>query len=34
MFRLFISNKQNRLLVEIKKRCDNSLLNEKYNPAY
>ena len=36
MFRLFISNKQNKLLVEIKKRCDNSysLLNEKYNPAY
>ena len=24
MFRLFISNKQNKLLVEIKKRCDNS----------
>ena len=24
MFRLFISSKQNKLLVEIKKRCDNS----------
>ena len=24
MFRLFISNKQNNLFVEIKKRCDNS----------
>ena len=24
MFRLFISNKQKKLLVEIKKRCDNS----------
>ena len=28
MFRLFISNKQNKLLVEIKKRCDNSKLTE------
>ena len=37
MFRLFISSKQNKLLVEIKKRCDNSyssLRNEKYNLAY